>query len=96
MGDAGDLNSRLEIAASSSTEEAELRYSAEVLSGSLADRQQIQLAALCTAYTAYMPAYTSVHCALPILPTMPILCTALSMPIHIVDSRCQAARSSNC
>ena len=60
MGDAGDLNSRLEIAAGSSIEEAELRYSAEVLSGRWADRQQIQLAALCTAYTAYN-AYT-VHC----------------------------------
>ena len=82
MGDAGatgDPDSRLEMAASSSIGEPELRYSAEVLSGSLADRQQIQLAALCTAYTAYMPAYISVHCALPILPILPtmhILCTA--------------------
>ena len=59
MGDAGDLNSRLEIAAGSSIEEAELRYSAEVLSGSLADRQQIQLAALCT-----LP----IHCTLCTLP----------------------------
>ena len=59
MGDTGDLNSRLEIAASSSIEEAELRYSAEVLSGREANRQQIQLAALCTLPIYILPMHTA-------------------------------------